>query len=395
MKTVDEALAAILDGVDALETEEAPLTALSGRILARDVTARMTQPPFAASAMDGYAVRFANAGAGARLAVIGEAPAGAPFSGAVGEGEAVRIFTGAAVPEGADHIVIQEDAARKGDAITVSAEQAGPRHIRDAGIDFQKGDVLAPAGTRLHELHGAIFAAANVETAPVHRRPNIAFFANGDELVDPGAALRPGQIVNANPFALREMALSWGGVPDYLGCAPDDPQAVRDFFERAREADLVLPIGGASVGDHDYVKSAFAAAGGKIVFEKVAMRPGKPAWFGRLGAARVVGLPGNPASAIVVAALFAQPLARRLAGEAWSAPFFTGRLAAPLAANGWRESFLRAEALPSADGFSVTPAPSQDSALLSPFAACNTLIRRAPDAPAAQAGDPVQCVRLR
>ncbi len=395
MLSVDDALSAVLDGVDALDAEDAPLTALCGRILARDALAGATQPPFAASAMDGYAVRFADMAVGARLSVIGEAPAGAPFAGAVGAGQAVRIFTGAVVPAGADHVLIQEDAAREGDAITVQAEQPAPRHIREAGLDFRQGDVLAPAGTRLHELHGAIFAAGNLAAVSVHRRPRVAFFANGDELVDPGSALRPGQVVNANPFALSEMVRTWGGAPDYLGRAPDDPDAVRRAFERARDADLILPIGGASVGDHDYVKSAFAAAGGEIVFDKVAMRPGKPTWFGRLGAARVVGLPGNPASAVVASALFAQPLLRRLAGERWRAPFVEGRLAEPLPPNGRRESYLRAEAVASAAGYSLDPADNQDSALLSPFARANALIRRAPDAPAAAAGDPADFVRLR
>lgn len=395
MLTVDEALDAILNGAAALEAEDVPLTECCGRILARDAAARLTQSPFAASAMDGYAVRFSDMKPGAQLKVVGEAPAGAPFKGAVGEGEAVRIFTGAPVPAGADHVLIQEDTARDGDVITVSAAQPAPRNIRAAGADFREGDVLAKAGTRLHEFHGAVFAAANLDSAPVRRRPKIAIFSNGDELVDPGAALRPGQIVNSNHYALREMARAWGGAPDYLGCAPDRPEAVEGFFERAREADVILPVGGASVGDHDYVKSAFAAAGGETVFAKVAMRPGKPTWFGRIGRARVVGLPGNPASAIVAAALFAQPLARRLAGEDWRAPFLEARLAAPAPANGWRESYLRATASPSGEGFVIEPAPNQDSALLSPFAAANALIRRPPDAPEAAAGDVVQFVPLR
>lgn len=391
MLSVEEAISAVLEGAAPIGHEQAGLGELVGRIAAEDVTARMTQPPFAASAMDGYAVRFKDMRVGAELRVIGEAPAGAPFDGTVGAGEAVRIFTGGAVPKGADHVIIQEDIARDGDAIAIREDQPRARNIRAAGIDFKEGDVLAEKGMRLHDIHGAIFAAANIDKVSVYRRPKVAVFSNGDELKEPGADLKPGEIINSNHYALTAMISGWGGEAVYLGCAPDSEEAIRDYFRRGAEADVVIPVGGASVGDYDFVKSAFAKEGGETVFSKVAVRPGKPTWCGNMGKARVIGLPGNPASAIVTAALFVQPLVRRLAGEIWSAPFLKARLAAPVGANGGREAYLRAE---EKDG-AVAPASNQDSSLLFPFATANALIRRPVNAPALKAGDEVECVRLR
>lgn len=397
MLSVDEATAIILKGARRLDAERAPLNALCGRVAADDVSARMTQPPHAASAMDGYAVRFEDATKGARLRVIGEAPAGAPFEGRLSAGEAVRIFTGGVAPEGADHIVIQENVSRDGDMIVVNEASSVPRHIRAAGIDFKKGDILVKKGTVFHEIHGALLAAANVSDAPVVTRPVVALFSNGDELVEPGSTLGPGQIVNSNHYAIAAMIESWGGVSRYLGRAPDDELSIAAFFRKAERADIVIPIGGASVGDHDYVKSGFAAAGGEIVFEKVAVRPGKPTWFGKLGETRVIGLPGNPASAIVTAALFAQALVRLLAAtEQEAASRSVGTLTAALSANGAREAYLRANALNSAGGeWPVAPAADQDSSLLAPFADANVLIKCAPNAPAAAAGDRVELVWLR
>ncbi len=397
MISVEQAIASVLKGAAPLGSEIVSIGDVAGRIAAEDIRARMTQPPFAASAMDGYAVRFADMGAGTRLSVIGEAPAGAPFAGAVGAGEAVRIFTGAVVPPGADHVVIQEDVTRDGDAITINEPQAAPRHIRPAGIDFKEGDVLASAGARLHEMHGSILAAANISEVAMRRRPVVALFSNGDELVDPGTALQPGQIVNSNHYALGAMVARWGGEARYLGRASDDAAAIRAFFAQAREADIIVPIGGASVGDYDFVKSAFKAEGGEIFFEKVAVRPGKPTWHGRLGKARVIGLPGNPASAIVTAALFVQTLTRALAGEATGEGLRTTRavVTAPLGANGQRETFIRAAAAQASEGLAVTPAANQDSSLLSPFASANALIRRLPGAPAIDAGGAVDVIWLR
>ncbi len=397
MISVDEAIAIILDGAQTLDAETVSLSDISGRILAADVLARISQPPFAASAMDGYAVRFCDMAPGAQLTVVGEAPAGAPFVGTIASGEAVRIFTGGAVPPGADHVIMQEDVTRESERITINAPQEKPRNIRPAGIDFHEGDILAKIATRLHDYHGSIFAAANIPAVSVTRRPRVAIFSNGDELVEPGATLGPGEIVNSNHYALSALAKSWGGAPDYLGCAADSEDAIEDVFSRARDADIIIPIGGASVGDYDYVKSAFHRAGGEAWFEKIAVRPGKPTWFGRLGNARIVGLPGNPASALVTAALFVQPLVRRLAGTQSDAPHFsTAVLTQELAANGARETYLRAGAERGDDGVMlVTPTPNQDSSLLTPFASANVLVRRRVNAPAVASGGEVEIVRLR
>lgn len=391
MLSVEEAISTILKDAEALPAEDVALSVLCRRIAAEDIRARMTQPPFAASAMDGYAVRFEDMRVGAELRVIGEAPAGAPFDGTVSAGEAVRIFTGGAVPKGADHVVIQEDVAREGETIIIKEDQPRARNIRAAGIDFKEGDVLAEKGTRLHDIHGAVFAAANIDKVSVYRRPKVAVFSNGDELKEPGADLKPGEIINSNHYALTAMIAGWGGDAIYLGCAPDNEEAIREFFRRGAEADVVIPVGGASVGDYDFVKSAFAKEGGEVEFSKVAVRPGKPTWCGSMGTARVIGLPGNPASAIVTAALFVQPLVRRLAGEIWSAPFLKARLTTPIEANGGRESYLRAE---EKDG-GISPAPNQDSSLLFPFASANALIRRPVNAPALDVGEEVEFVRLR
>lgn len=391
MISVKEARSIILDGVEFLGVESIALVECAGRTAGGDIVARMTQPPFAAAAMDGYAVRFADAQVGATLRIVGEAPAGAPFEGAVGEGDAVRIFTGGVVPAGADHVIIQEDVARAGDVITVNDAQDAPRHIRAAGIDFHEGDVLAARGANLNEVHGALFAAANIARVDVVRRPRIAIFSNGDELVEPGGVLKQGQIVNSNHYALSALVKSWGGEATYLGCANDSEDAIAAMFEQARDADVIVPVGGASVGDYDFVKSAFRKCGGETRFEKVVVRPGKPTWFGRLGPTRIVGLPGNPASAIVTATLFVRPLIAALGGADPKALESAAPLSAPLPANGPRESYLRAVYA----GEEISPARNQDSSLLRPFADANALIRRPPNAPALEAGDTAPFLRLR
>ena len=401
MLSVSEALGYILDDAASLAEEELSLADIVGRVAVEPLRARMTQPPFAASAMDGYAVRFADAGKEATLNLIGEAPAGVPFSGMVGAGEAVRIFTGGVVPDGADHIVVQEDVTRQGDQIVIEQEQPTPRHIRKAGIDFAEGDMLVEAGTVLNEMHGSILAAANIGTVNVVRRPKVALFSNGNELRGPGDQLHPGEIINSNHYALTAMVRRWGGEPVYLGCARDDEKEIERFFVKATGveigADVIVPIGGASVGDFDFVKSAFDRAGGALTFSKIAVRPGKPTWFGRLDPARVIGLPGNPASALVTAALFLQPLVRALGGQgAQEIGFQQGVLGRDLPANGARESFLRGSATATGnDKMIVTPVVNQDSSLLSPFLTADVLIRRQNEAPATAAGEAIEFVRLR
>jgi molybdopterin molybdotransferase len=397
MVSVEEAVALILDGARPLGAEPVGVGALTGRIAARDVVAQLTQPPHDASAMDGYAVRFEDAEKGAPLTVIGEAPAGAPFAGEVGENEAVRVFTGSVIPRGATHVIIQEDVERRGDRIFLMEEQQKPKNIRAAGLDFRKGDILEEKGAVLHEFHGALFAAANMKSVSVFGRPLVALFSNGDELVEPGETPEPGQIVNANHFAVAAMIENWGAAPRYLGCAPDDKAAVAAMFDQSRRAHIAISIGGASVGDYDFVKPAFAECGGDIIFDKVSVKPGKPAWFGKLDATFVLGLPGNPASAIVTTALLVRPLVRRLAGaESPRQAYLHGVLTQPLRANGARESYLRATASPAPSGvWQATPAANQDSSLLSPFASANVLIRRPAHAPAAAVGDRVDLVHLR
>ena len=398
MLSVAEAIRTILAEAGTPAQELVSLDACCGRRVAKDISANVTQPPFPASAMDGYAVRLEDVRTvGETLKVTGEAPAGQPFHGMVGAGEAVRIFTGGVVPDGADHVIIQEEVTRTGDDITVALAQESHRHIRPAGVDFKKGDILARTGEVLHEMHPSLLAAANIAKVPVWRRPAVALFSNGDELKEPGTDLAPGEIINSNHYALRALIGRWGGEAHYLGCAPDDEAAITGFFEKAAGADLILPVGGASVGDYDYVKSAFAGAGGETLFQKVAVKPGKPTWYGRLGEAHVIGLPGNPASALVAASLFAQPLIRRLAGDADGGHVFQkARLAGSLPANGARENYLRgmAEGLGS-ESCQVRPADNQDSSLLLPFAAANVLIRRLPEAPPAAEGDAVEIVPLR
>jgi len=395
MISVDEALAQLRDHGSPLGVETVSLSQCAGRVVAEDIIARLTQPPFNASAMDGYAVRFADvADVGNALEVIGEAPAGAPFAGAIGAGEAVRIFTGGVVPDGADHVIIQEDVRREGGQITVTDTQSGARHIRRAGIDFKTGQTLVGAGTCLGDIDASVLAAANIATVSVYKKPRVVLFSNGDELREPGETLAPGQIINSNHYGLANLIRSWGAVPDYVGCIADDKTAVQAAFDDARESDIIVPIGGASVGDYDYVRTAFAAAGGEIIFSKIAVKPGKPTWFGRLGggpdAPHVLGLPGNPTSALVCAIIFLRALiaAKTGAPDGLGLAPASARLTTALPVQGSREGFLRGEANFGADGgLHVTPILNQDSSLLRPFLRANALIRRPVGVPAINAGD--------
>ena len=392
MISVQDAISALTQhraaGTDVLT----PLSkALSGR-LARDVLAKVTLPPRDASAMDGYAVRFSDVGkAGAQLTVIGEAPAGSPFGGAVGQGEAVRIFTGGAVPEGADHIVIQENASRQGDILTTTTTNETRRHIRKAGIDFTKGETLITAGTQLSPAHIALAAAANHDTLPIYKRPVIALIANGDELKEPGSPVQEGDVISSNAAGLGALIQSWGGEVMDMGIAKDSVAAITALIEAASAADIIVPIGGASVGDYDYMRTAFKEAGLELVFEKIAVRPGKPTWFGKLGEQRVLGLPGNPASATVCAHLFLKILMNRADNIVTT----KAKLTQALSANGPRETFARGRTEVSDDGIAkVTPFPRQDSSLMTPFAKANVLLRLPPNTGPWDEGDVIDVVSL-
>src|ERR1700736_6732022 len=366
---VTEALAAVLAGAEPLPEEMVALDAAHHRVLARDVAALRTQPPQAMSAMDGYAVRSADSSAvAARLKVIGEVAAGRPFERTVGKGEAVRIFTGGVIPEGADAVVIQEDTVVEDGGITITEIAVAGRHIRPAGVDFRKGDVLLAKGKRLSDRDLSLAAGMNYPELAVRRRPKVALLATGDELLMPGATPGPGQIVYSNGYALRALARAEGAETIDLGIAADTVEATTSGIRRAREAgaDILVTTGGASVGDHDLVKQSLEAEGVEMAFWKIAMRPGKPMMHGRLGAMRGIGLPGNPVSSYICGFLFLVPLIRALSGrsEIHHRPE-QALLGRDLAANDIREDYLRARLEARGEGPLVATAVNQqDSSLL-------------------------------
>jgi molybdopterin molybdotransferase len=395
--SVAEALARVLDGAKPLEAETVDLLSAHGRILASNVAALLTQPPFDASAMDGYAVRGCDvATLPASLAVIGEAAAGSGFHGTIAAHEAVRILTGAPLPEGADAIVIQENADRAGPTLVVRDGHPDTAHIRPRGGDFTQGQTLLQAGRILDARALTLAAAAGHATLSVRRRPRVAILATGDELVPPGHVPGPDQIVSSNPIGLAAMVTAFGGQPILLGIAPDNQADLMEALLRGRDADILVTTGGASVGDHDLVRPALAELGMSLAFWNIAMRPGKPLLFGRLGSQRVLGLPGNPVSSLICGRVFLCPLLATLLGSAPAAlTAITAATAHPLEANGPRAHYMRAT-LTEQFGFPprVTPAPSQDSSLLLPMAEANALIVREPRAPAVMAGAYVDVLRL-
>jgi len=392
MISVQDAIQNIISNRTPRPSVMTPLDKALGGVLANDVIAKVTLPPRDASAMDGYAVRLADVRrSGAILKVIGEAPAGAPFQSPIGQGQAVRIFTGGAVPKGADHIVIQENAERKGDTLTTTTENEIARHIRKAGIDFSKGDVLISAGTQLTPAHIALAAAANHSVLPIRRLPVVALIANGDELKTPGSAVQDGDVISSNAAGLGALIQSWGGTAIDMGIASDSVESITSLINAAQDADIIVPIGGASVGDYDYMRTAFKDAGLDLIFEKIAVRPGKPTWFGKLGHRPVLGLPGNPASATVCAHLFLKVLMghqdRILTSKA--------RLTQPMASNGPRETYARGRVeISEAGTVEVTPFPRQDSSLMTPFAKANVLLKLSPNRGPWDAGDVLEVVSL-
>ena len=396
---VADALAAVLAGTEPLAEEMVALDCAHHRVLARDVAALRTQPPQAMSAMDGYAVRAADAAhPAARLKVIGEVAAGRPFGRVVGPGEAVRIFTGGVIPDGADAVIIQEDTVAEGGGITITEAAKRGRHIRPAGVDFFQGDVLLAAGSRLTDRDLSLAAGMNYPHLAVRRPPKVAILATGDELVMPGESPGPGQIVYSNGYALRALARDEGAETVDLGIAADTIEATTEGIRRARDlgADVLVTTGGASVGDHDLVKRSLEAEGVAIAFWRIAMRPGKPMMHGRLGDMRVIGLPGNPVSSYVCGFLFLVPLIRKLSGRSVvHHRRETALLGRDVVANDLREDYLRARLETRSDGtLLANPVDHQDSSLLGNLAAARALVIRAPFAPAAAAGSICDILRL-
>ncbi len=400
MLSVAEALARITGAFAPLPAETVSLAHALGRTLAEDVVARVTQPPAAVSAMDGYAVRAADVAAGtARLQVIGTAPAGGAYDGTVGAGEAVRIYTGGPLPDGADAIVIQEDTERDGDGVLVQEAVAAGTYVRPAGLDFRTGEIGVSAGRLLGARDIGLAAAMNHPWLRVHRRPRVAILATGDEVVLPGDPLGPHQIVSSNGFSLSAFVEACGGQPVHLGIARDDEAALTDLVAGARGTDLLVSSGGVSVGDHDLVGRVLGEQDMELDFWKIAMRPGKPLLFGRIGDTPVLGLPGNPVSALVCATLFLRPALAVMLGRA-SDPGVNGAhetaiLGTGLAANDRRQDYLRARlSIDSAGRRRATPFPRQDSSMLATLAHADCLIVRPPLAPPAKSGEAVEIVPL-
>jgi len=398
MLSVQEAIDKIVSAFVPIGAELVSLDQAFGRVLAEPLTARLTQPPADVSAMDGYAVRAADAVTlPARLKVAMKIAAGQAPESAIGAGEAARIFTGALVPPGADTIVIQENCDADGDWVVVRDGDRKPgQHIRRAGFDFKTGDTVLQAGHYLSARDISLAAAMNRPWIKVSRKPRVALLSTGDELVNPGDTVGPAQIIGSNGIGLAAFVKACGAEPLNLGIARDTMADLDRHLDAATGCDALVTLGGASVGDHDLVQKALQARGLDLAFWKVAMRPGKPLMFGRLGGMNVLGLPGNPVSSIVTATLFLKPAIERMLGLAQSAhanPMVS--LGRDLRANDQRQDYLRARLTTDADGRTIaTPFDKQDSAMLSLIASAACLIIRPPHAPAARGGDPVEVLML-
>ena len=388
---VDDARAAMLAAVTQLPAECVAIGQANGRVLAEDVAAVRDQPPFAASAMDGWAVRSADA-PGA-LTIVGESAAGLGFAGTAVAGQAVRIFTGAAVPAGCDAIVIQEDATRDGDRVTVPAVAVG-LHLRPAGGDFKAGATLLARGVRIDPWRLSLAAAAGRADVRVARRPRVALFSTGEEIIEAPAVPGPFQIYDSGSRALEALVAGWGGDVSRAKPVRDDLEATIQALRDA-DGDLVVTVGGASVGDHDLVRAAAEALGLKLAVSSVNVRPGKPTFFGVLGdGRRLLGLPGNPASALVCAELFLQPLIAAFQGADPTPRLIGAKLALPLPANGPREHWMRAQLSFEGGAVIARPYRDQDSSLVSVFAISDALLRREAGAPAAASGHVVEVLPL-
>ena len=396
MIPVEEARTRILAGLSATPAEIVPLAHAWGRVAAASVAARLTQPPHDVSAMDGYALKAADGALGAVLRVVGAAPAGHPWAGVLGQGEALRLFTGSVMPSGADSVLLQEDATRNGDLVTINEAVTTGRHVRRAGQDFAAGDVLIAPGKRLNARDIGLIAAANHPWVAVHRRPRVAILATGDEIALPGDPIPAGGIVSSNSHALAALVQACGGEPIVLPIALDDRAALMAAADAVHGMDLLVTSGGASVGEHDLVQEALGARGLVVDFWQIAMRPGKPLMHGRLGDVAMLGLPGNPVSSLVCAILFLVPALAKLGGlPATAPPTVMARLGAALPANDKRADHLRASLSVDADGHLLATAfARQDSSMLRVMAQAEALILRPANAPAAAAGALVPVIRL-
>ena len=396
MISVEEARERILAALKPTPAEIVALADAWGRVTAEPVIARLTQPPADDSAMDGYALRAADGALGATLTLIGSAPAGHPFAGSVGPGDIVRLFTGSVVPAGADAILLQEDATAEGNRVRVNEAVKAGRHIRRAGQDFATGDAVVPAARRISARDVGLAAAANHPWVAVHRRPRVAVLATGDEIAMPGEPIPTGGIVSSNSHALAALVRATGGEPVVLPVARDTREAIAAVADATLGMDMLVTTGGASVGEHDLVIEALKSRGMQLDFWQIAMRPGKPLLFGRLGPVAVLGLPGNPVSAMVCAILFLLPALHRLSGLPAAPPPVSQAIAgAALNANDPRADHLRATISTDAAGRVIaTPFGVQDSAMLRRLALADALILRAPHAPAVPEGTEVPVIRL-
>ncbi|WP_300556479.1 gephyrin-like molybdotransferase Glp [Maricaulis sp.] len=393
MISLTEAQRRVLDHLSPLGAEQIGHEQALNRRLAVPVIAVRTQPPVDVSAMDGYAVRAADLTTQpAELTLAGESAAGHAFAEMLIEGRCLRISTGAAIPAGADQVVIQENTTRANDRVTLTDTPAPGRHIRRAGLDFQAGDTLLNAGIQMTAERLALAVGAAVSGFEVFKQPVVGILSTGDELVEPGQVPAADQIYNSVSHALRGLVETWGGQARYLGIARDNENDVAMKLDSAAECDLLVTIGGASVGDHDHLRRVFGERGGQLVFEKVAVKPGKPTWFGEMESGPVLGLPGNPVSALVMARLLLRPALARLGGTEHTTLFRTASLSQALGANGDRETFVRAHFDPARN--QIAPDANQDSSALSALVRSNALIRREIGAPEGKAGDLVEFIAL-
>lgn len=395
MISVEEAVRRTLAAFRPVEADNVSLEAALDRVLANDIVARCDQPPFDVSSMDGYAVRAADvADPPVRLKVIGASPAGHPFDGVVGVNEAIRIFTGGIMPKGADAIVIQEDTDQGETTVEIRASVQPGRHIRPAAQDFRTGDVLVRKGIRLGPRHLALIAAGDVPDISVRRRPRVVFAATGDELSPPGMPRRPGGIVASSVYALSAQITKWGGEPCSLGILPDRIESIAAIADEAASADLIVTLGGASVGEHDLIQRALGPKGFELDFWKIAMRPGKPLIFGRLGRTPLLGLPGNPVSSFVCALLFLKPAIAALLGASIENRTVTAKAGAGLKANDSRQDYIRARLVGGEGHLWADPFSVQDSSMQKVLAEADALIVRAPHAPAVERGGDVPIIPL-